>query len=203
MAWRCRKNFSQWECSFHWKLRCHWLEFLRQRQIAVVRQDPGLWKSDFILLWLESILSPILNLWRHLITLQWWCYLRQLLDHSVLVTIITMTSHERHGVTNDRQLECLLVMTLMLHHSDDSHRQDRGKAASIQAVITGTTLLVPVIRSWVISRTQWVLFKSGHTPYMLIEVWIITFLSTPWEIIASPRGRYPIQWYKNQNFITF
>ena len=35
-TWRCRKNFSQWECSFHWKLRCHWLEFLQQRQIAVV-----------------------------------------------------------------------------------------------------------------------------------------------------------------------
>ena len=39
-TWRCRKNFSQWECSFHWKLRCHWLEFLRQRQIAVVRHGP-------------------------------------------------------------------------------------------------------------------------------------------------------------------
>ena len=41
--WRCRKKFSQWECSFHWKLRCHWLEFLRQQcQIAVVRQGPVL-----------------------------------------------------------------------------------------------------------------------------------------------------------------
>ena len=40
-TWRCRKNFSQWERSFHWKLHCHWLEFLRQRQIALVRQDPG------------------------------------------------------------------------------------------------------------------------------------------------------------------
>ena len=38
---RCRKNFSQWERSFHWKLRCHWLEFLRQRQIAAVTQGPG------------------------------------------------------------------------------------------------------------------------------------------------------------------
>ena len=40
-TWRCRKNFNQWECSFHWKLHCHWLEFLRQRQIAVVEQGPG------------------------------------------------------------------------------------------------------------------------------------------------------------------
>ena len=40
-TWRCRKNFIQWECSFHWKLHCHWLEFLRQRQIAVVRQGPA------------------------------------------------------------------------------------------------------------------------------------------------------------------
>ena len=39
--WRCRKNCSQWERSFLWKLRCHWLEFLRQCQIAVVRQSPG------------------------------------------------------------------------------------------------------------------------------------------------------------------
>ena len=39
--WRCRNNFSQWECSFHWKLRGHWLEFLRQRQITVARQGPG------------------------------------------------------------------------------------------------------------------------------------------------------------------
>ena len=43
-TWRCRKNFSQWECSFHWKLRYHWLEFLRQRQIAVVRQGPEMRK---------------------------------------------------------------------------------------------------------------------------------------------------------------
>ena len=26
----CRKNFSQWERSFLWKLRCHWLKFLRR-----------------------------------------------------------------------------------------------------------------------------------------------------------------------------
>ena len=39
-TWCCRKNFSQYECSFHWKLCCHWLEFLRQRQIAVVSQGP-------------------------------------------------------------------------------------------------------------------------------------------------------------------
>ena len=34
------QEFSQWECSFHWKLCWHWLEFLRQCQIAVVRQGP-------------------------------------------------------------------------------------------------------------------------------------------------------------------
>ena len=25
----CHKNFSQWECSFLWKLHCHWLKDLR------------------------------------------------------------------------------------------------------------------------------------------------------------------------------
>ena len=40
-TWRCPKNFSQWERSFHWKLCCHWLKFLRQCQIAVVIQGPG------------------------------------------------------------------------------------------------------------------------------------------------------------------
>ena len=39
----CDMTLSQeWERSFHWKLRCHWLEFLWQRQIAVVRQGPAL-----------------------------------------------------------------------------------------------------------------------------------------------------------------
>ena len=34
------REFSQWQHSFHWKLRCRWLKFLRQRQIAVVIQGP-------------------------------------------------------------------------------------------------------------------------------------------------------------------
>ena len=38
---RCPKNFSQWERSFLWKLRCHWLKSLQQRQIAVVWQGSG------------------------------------------------------------------------------------------------------------------------------------------------------------------
>ena len=43
-TWRCRKNFNQWECSFHWKRCCHWLDFSQQRQIAAVRKTgPGLW----------------------------------------------------------------------------------------------------------------------------------------------------------------
>ena len=40
--WRCRKNFSQWKRSFHWKLRCHWLKFMRQCQIAVIIHGPVL-----------------------------------------------------------------------------------------------------------------------------------------------------------------
>ena len=39
--WRCGKLFSQWHRSFQRKLRCHWLKFLRQRHVAVVRQGPG------------------------------------------------------------------------------------------------------------------------------------------------------------------
>ena len=38
--WRCRKPFSQWQPSFQRKLRSHWLKFLRQRHVAVVRQVP-------------------------------------------------------------------------------------------------------------------------------------------------------------------
>ena len=40
--WRCRKNSSQWQRSFQWKLHSHWLKFLWQRHVAVVRQGPGL-----------------------------------------------------------------------------------------------------------------------------------------------------------------
>ena len=39
--WRCRKNSNQWQHSFQWKLYSHWLKFLRQRHVAVVRQGPG------------------------------------------------------------------------------------------------------------------------------------------------------------------
>ena len=39
--WSCRKNFRQWQRSFQWKLRPHWLKFLRQRYVAVVVQGPG------------------------------------------------------------------------------------------------------------------------------------------------------------------
>ena len=40
----CRRNFSQWESSFLWKLRCHWLKFLRRVAKTLVIQGPGLWK---------------------------------------------------------------------------------------------------------------------------------------------------------------
>ena len=36
----CRKNFSQWERSFLWKLRCHWLEFLRRVAKTVSNTGP-------------------------------------------------------------------------------------------------------------------------------------------------------------------
>ena len=38
----CRKNFSQWESSFLWKLRCHWLKFLRHVAKTLVIQGPDL-----------------------------------------------------------------------------------------------------------------------------------------------------------------
>ena len=37
----CRKKFSQWERSFLWKLRCHWLKFLRHVAKTLVIQGPG------------------------------------------------------------------------------------------------------------------------------------------------------------------
>ena len=48
--WRYRKPFSQWQHSFLWKLRFHWLKFLRQHHVAVVRQGP---------------VSPLLLHWRY------------------------------------------------------------------------------------------------------------------------------------------
>ena len=46
----CRKNFSQWERSFLWKLRCHWLKFLRRVAktlvipLAVTRGNVSIWR---------------------------------------------------------------------------------------------------------------------------------------------------------------
>ena len=41
VIWCCHKTFSQWDCSFHWKLCCHWLKGLWQCQIIVVVHGPG------------------------------------------------------------------------------------------------------------------------------------------------------------------
>ena len=38
--WRCRNPFSQWRRSFQRKLHSHWLKFLRQHHVAVVKQGP-------------------------------------------------------------------------------------------------------------------------------------------------------------------
>ena len=40
--WNCCKTFSQWQCSFYWKLHCHCLKGLWQRQITLVIQGPRL-----------------------------------------------------------------------------------------------------------------------------------------------------------------
>ena len=44
----CRKNFSQWESSFLWKLRCHWLKFLRRVAKTLVMQGPVTRKNIYI-----------------------------------------------------------------------------------------------------------------------------------------------------------
>ena len=46
----CRKNFSQWESSFLWKLRCHWLKFLRRVAKTLVIQGPGLGTLGHVIL---------------------------------------------------------------------------------------------------------------------------------------------------------
>ena len=38
--WRCRKNSSQCQRSFQWKLRTHWLKFLLHRHVTIVKQGP-------------------------------------------------------------------------------------------------------------------------------------------------------------------
>ena len=43
VIWHCRNPFSQWEPSFHRKLRSHWPKVLRQRYVAIVVQGPGKW----------------------------------------------------------------------------------------------------------------------------------------------------------------
>ena len=46
--WRCRNPFSQWQCSFQKKLHPHWLKFLRQRHVAVIRLGLGHKQSAII-----------------------------------------------------------------------------------------------------------------------------------------------------------
>ena len=62
----CRKNFSQWESSFLWKLRCHWLKFLRRVAKMLVIQGPELCHYWFRL-WL--LCSAII--WTNLLPYCW------------------------------------------------------------------------------------------------------------------------------------
>ena len=92
-TWRCRKNFSQWERSFRWKLRCHWLKGLRQRQIAVVRQDPDNvirnGRRDFVLLQVQRYIKYKGGRWFNILHL--------LTKHG--------PTHATSGLRNVRQLE--------------------------------------------------------------------------------------------------
>ena len=55
----CRKNFSQWESSFLWKLRCHWLKFLRRVAKTLVIRGPGLPRCPLCRLQWQRRLSSV------------------------------------------------------------------------------------------------------------------------------------------------
>ena len=92
--WRCRKNSSQWQRSFQWKLHSHWLKFLRQRHVAVVRQGPGpLWGNLAAtggFLSQSSYTESVSISWRHHVCIMpdgglvspatWACYSKVLLN---------------------------------------------------------------------------------------------------------------------------
>ena len=111
-----RKNFSQWERSFHWKLRCHWLEFLQQRQIAVVRQDPGLGKvkvavDDAPMDFSNDLIREVLSVYGEVLDVRndylhmdgnmvpWWNGTRHV-DMCNLKSEIPPTPKVRHGQNN-------------------------------------------------------------------------------------------------------
>ena len=67
----CRKNFSQWESSFLWKLRYHWLKFLRRVAKTLVIQGPVTRKRfpfDDVIIWTNQI--PLLYIYG----IQTWSY---------------------------------------------------------------------------------------------------------------------------------
>ena len=55
-----RKNFSQWERSFLWKLRCHWLIFLRRVAKTFVIQGPA---DPLVFLSNPQHISPYMRQW--------------------------------------------------------------------------------------------------------------------------------------------
>ena len=78
----CRKNFSQWESSFLWKLRYHWLKFLRRVAKTLVIQGPGREVSTTnrrvnVLMLRVFLIDVFQTLWghflsQHLIQVQFW-----------------------------------------------------------------------------------------------------------------------------------
>ena len=78
----CRKNFSQWESSFLWKLRCHWLKFLRRVAKPLVIQGPGL----------ELIWRQLLIVWHLICYCHCYCLLTSTATFARPITIIISLS---------------------------------------------------------------------------------------------------------------
>ena len=75
----CRKNFSQWESSFLWKLRCHWLKFLRRVAKTLVIQGPGLFRCCGVVSMQIELTSYKLS------ALMWWTSWTQIGDRSIVL----------------------------------------------------------------------------------------------------------------------
>ena len=102
----CRKNFSQWERSFLWKLRCHWLKFLRRVSKTLVIQGPVVWSFG---VFLRVSLNKLFNKqssWQRFETPWLPCNWRHYNDN---VTILL------HIIYNDNVTILLHIISSLLH----------------------------------------------------------------------------------------
>ena len=137
--WRCRKPFSQWQCSFQRKLHSHCLKFLRQRHLCVRSGRSTVW---FVLeIWCHLCIvnvEPQSNFWHKTRNEVCCLHSRKWYVTKPRLEIVDSTPNKHRGsgtvTPGQDNHECPIIISLLILRSGDTG----------QSLLVGTSRLSSV-----------------------------------------------------------